>query len=205
MTDCIINGESTPLVAGQSIFQHADQTEKAAYEIPSSCGRDGSCCECIVQILSGADGLSRRTPPERFLCSASPESAAVYRLACQACVADTSKPIVVETLRRSLRIVSEGRPAKGTLDPAVTRKGDRVLLDGQSIDAFRGKIYGLASIFMTVGIVGGPPLAGWAYDRLGFFDPVWLGLGVTNLVGIVLVLTAKRPERRPGKRMEENR
>lgn len=61
-----------------------------------------------------------------------------------------------------------------------------------------GKIYGLASIFMTVGIVGGPPLAGRVYDTLGVFGPVWFFLGGANVLGGILVLTVPRSLRNLG-------
>jgi uncharacterized 2Fe-2S/4Fe-4S cluster protein (DUF4445 family) len=145
MTDCIINGEPVPLMADRTIFEHADRTSKALYEIPTSCGRDGTCGECIVQITAGSESLNNPTPAESFLQDGTEhEAPGRYRLACQARVESTERPVIVETLRRTLRIVSRGRAAQGRFDPAVTRKGNHVLLDGERIDARRGGMQGLA-------------------------------------------------------------
>jgi MFS family permease len=63
-----------------------------------------------------------------------------------------------------------------------------------------GKIFGLASIFFTLGIMGGPPLAGWVYDTLGVFDPFWLVMSGANVIGVIIILTTPPAFRDPGRR-----
>jgi len=53
-----------------------------------------------------------------------------------------------------------------------------------------GAIFGLTSIFFTVGMVVSPPLAGWVFDSLGSYQPVWLALSGTTLAGVVIMITA---------------
>ena len=60
-----------------------------------------------------------------------------------------------------------------------------------------GTIFGLTSIFITAGVVAAPPLAGWTYDVLGTYQPVWLGLCIATLAGTILMAAtppAKRSE-----------
>jgi len=52
-----------------------------------------------------------------------------------------------------------------------------------------GTIYGLAHVFVTIGTVVSPPLAGWIFDTRGVYDPVWLILGVVCMLGVILMLT----------------
>jgi len=52
-----------------------------------------------------------------------------------------------------------------------------------------GTIFGLNSIFATVGLVAAPPLVGWVYDTMGVYSPAWLGLGALAMVGAVVMLT----------------
>jgi MFS family permease len=51
-----------------------------------------------------------------------------------------------------------------------------------------GTIFGLTSIFITIGAVTSPPLAGWVYDTLGTYDPMWSILGGLTMVGAMVML-----------------
>lgn len=51
-----------------------------------------------------------------------------------------------------------------------------------------GTIFGLTSIFITIGAVASPPLAGWVYDTLGTYNPMWLILGGLAMVGAIVML-----------------
>jgi len=58
-------------------------------------------------------------------------------------------------------------------------------------DSF-GKMIGIIMGSASVGGIVGPTLAGWAFDTVGSYRPIWLGLcGLTGL-GTVLVLRIKR-------------
>lgn len=52
-----------------------------------------------------------------------------------------------------------------------------------------GKIFGLGNLFITIGVVTAPPVAGWVYDTLGVYDPIWLILSGTTALGALVMLT----------------
>jgi len=60
-----------------------------------------------------------------------------------------------------------------------------------------GTISGTMGIFSTVGGVVAPPLAGWMFDTLGIYDPVWLIFGGLTTIGTILLLTMPPAARRP--------
>ena len=137
-------GERRPLVAGLTLFDHADAL---AVEVPTSCQRNGRCHECVVEVTRGEDSLNARTEAESFLRGR-------YRLACQAVVARTDRDVAFAPLRRSPRILAlpeQGAPA--AFDPLVTRRGDQVLYDGAPIDRYRGRLLGLAIDLGTTTVV----------------------------------------------------
>jgi MFS family permease len=55
-----------------------------------------------------------------------------------------------------------------------------------------GSIFGLASVFTTIGIVATQPLAGWVFDTRGVYDPIWLVLSGVCMLGAILILTLPR-------------
>ncbi len=121
-------------VPGRSIFDYADSLR---VRVPTSCGRTGECHECIVEIRRGMEALSPATEAERFLRDN-------YRLACQAIVEDPDADVEFATLRRQPRILTSSIRRDTPLNPAAVRKGDSVYYRGEKIDAYRGRIYGLA-------------------------------------------------------------
>lgn len=52
-----------------------------------------------------------------------------------------------------------------------------------------GTIFGLVSIFITIGAISTPPLAGWVFDTRGVYDPIWLILSGVCMLGAILMLT----------------
>lgn len=130
---------------GASLFDHADQ---AAVQIPSSCGRHGSCHECIVEVTEGGEALSERTNHEKFL-------RGNYRLACQCHVNKTDREVHVHALRRGTpQISTDGRRASHGLDPAVMRgEADAVLIDGVKVAESEGPILGIAADIGTTTVV----------------------------------------------------
>jgi uncharacterized 2Fe-2S/4Fe-4S cluster protein (DUF4445 family) len=130
----ILNGHEIQAHRGKSLFDYADFMR---VRVPTSCGRGGSCHECIVEVRSGMDGLFPNSRDEYFL-------SGNYRLACQAIVADPSQTIEFSVLRRQPRILTEGIRPEVELDPYVRRDGDEVTIGGQPSDTYRGRILGLA-------------------------------------------------------------
>ncbi|MFC1885754.1 MFS transporter [Thermodesulfobacteriota bacterium] len=59
-----------------------------------------------------------------------------------------------------------------------------------------GTIFGLTSIFFTIGMVISPTLAGWVFDSTGSYQPVWLAMSGTTLAGAIIIITA--PHARKG-------
>lgn len=56
-------------------------------------------------------------------------------------------------------------------------------------------IFGLTSIFMSIGMVGAPPLAGWIYDTYHDYRIWWVALASFGLLALIAMLTAPRPPR----------
>ena len=131
----ILNGHEIQSHRGKSLFDYADHLR---VRIPTSCGRGGSCHECIVEVRGGMEGLFPNSRDEYFL-------SGNFRLACQAIVADPSETIEFSVLRRQPRILTEGIRREIELDPHVWRDGDEVIIGGQPVDTYRGRILGLAA------------------------------------------------------------
>jgi uncharacterized 2Fe-2S/4Fe-4S cluster protein (DUF4445 family) len=136
-TTVTLDGRTGPAGIGQTLF---DWAESAGIAVPTSCHKQGKCRECLVEVESGAENLSAPTPQEGHL-------EGRFRLACRTRIA-TPGTVVAHTLRRgALRIETESarvREEHAWLDPAVTREGDRVLLDGVVIAEAPGPLHGLA-------------------------------------------------------------
>ena len=159
------DGDVRRLARGRTVFDYADEL---AVRVATSCGRAGTCHECVVQIDAGMAALCERTDAERFLRDP-------FRLACQAVVENASADVHFAPLRRQPRVLTAGvslasgaaqtaaaeigtdspvvsappsaAPGAGgppSIDPAVTRRGDGVYLDGERIDRYHGRMLGLA-------------------------------------------------------------
>lgn len=134
MSTVRLNGREVQAHSGKSLFDYADFMR---VRIPSSCGRGGSCHECIVEVKEGSEGLTPHSRDEYFLSGS-------YRLACQAIITDPSQTIEFAVLRRQPRILTEGIRRRIAPDPLVRRDGDEVTIGGQPVDSYRGRILGLA-------------------------------------------------------------
>jgi uncharacterized 2Fe-2S/4Fe-4S cluster protein (DUF4445 family) len=137
------NGQKSELVLGRTIFDYADEL---AVQVPTSCGRNGSCHECVVEIRKGMDALSPRNLPESFL-------RGDYRLACQAVVQNPKVDVQFSPLRRRPKILTSTQQKPAEVDPVVVRRGERVYYDGEVIDKYRGHLYGLAMDLGTTTVV----------------------------------------------------
>jgi uncharacterized 2Fe-2S/4Fe-4S cluster protein (DUF4445 family) len=144
-----VNGRLVPVTSGETIF---DAAGRAGIRIPTSCVTLGKCRECMVEVTSGMSLLSEPSVPERHL-------AGTFRLSCQAHVVGDAGTVECQTLRRGRMKIEHaalGLPVSGrpfALDPAVTRKGDRILIDGEEIDRSTGPIHGLAMDVGTTTVV----------------------------------------------------
>lgn len=144
-----INGRTGGFPPGQTLFECA---EALGVSVPTSCRKQGKCKECLVEIVSGAEFLSPRTAAEAHLKDQ-------FRLSCSGALAAESGTVRCHTMRRGdLRIERQAlqlptSAAKPQLDPAVTRDGDRILLDGVEVDRRTGPIHGLAMDLGTTTVV----------------------------------------------------
>ncbi|MGD0155511.1 MAG: ASKHA domain-containing protein [Terracidiphilus sp.] len=144
-----INGQSTQAQPGQSLF---DQAEAMGIDVPTSCIKQGKCKECMVEVVEGADALSPMTEAERHL-------KGKFRLSCQTYVTGASGHVRCHTMRRGhMRIECEAfglsqRTGALPFDPAVTRDGDRIVIDGVEVERSTGPIHGLAMDLGTTTVV----------------------------------------------------
>ena len=143
-----INGTSIETSSGSSIF---DLAERVNVQVPTSCQKNGKCKECIVEVIAGMELLSAPTPQESHLKDK-------FRLSCQARVIGNDGAITCHTMRRGqMRIERKalGLPLREpvTLEPTVTRDGDRILLDGIEIARSTAPIHGIAMDLGTTTVV----------------------------------------------------
>jgi uncharacterized 2Fe-2S/4Fe-4S cluster protein (DUF4445 family) len=144
-----INGQSIQVTDGRSLFDYA---EALGIEVPTSCRNQGKCKECMVEVLEGMDALSAIAEPERHL-------KGNFRLSCRTSVTGTEGPVRCHTMRRGhMRIERHafGLPLGNRelkLDPAVTREGDRILIDGIEVGRSTGPILGIAVDLGTTTVV----------------------------------------------------
>jgi uncharacterized 2Fe-2S/4Fe-4S cluster protein (DUF4445 family) len=143
------NRQQTSVAPGSSLFDYA---ETLGIQVPTSCHKQGKCKECLVEVVQGMECLSAKSPEEKHL----KEN---FRLSCRCRVVADSGVVRCHTMRRgdlrierhALQLPSSGQ--KLALDPAVTRDGDRILLDGVEIDRGTGPIHGLAMDLGTTTVV----------------------------------------------------
>jgi uncharacterized 2Fe-2S/4Fe-4S cluster protein (DUF4445 family) len=144
-----INGQSTEADPGLSLF---DQAEAMGIDVPTSCLKQGKCKECMVEVVEGMEILS---PPTEAECHLKGN----FRLSCQTLVAGSTGQVRCHTMRRGhMRIERQayGLPASGQtlkLDPAVTRDGDRILIDGVEVERSTGPIHGISMDLGTTTVV----------------------------------------------------
>ncbi len=144
-----INGQSTGAASGRSLFEHAEALD---IDVPTSCRKQGKCKECMVEVIEGMDLLSARSDSEQHLKGS-------FRLSCQTFVTAGSGHVRCHTMRRGQMQIERhalGLPAvEGhvQLDPAVTRDGDRILIDGVEVDRSTGPIHGIAMDLGTTTVV----------------------------------------------------
>ena len=152
---------------GKTLFELGDELN---LDIPSSCGRNGECHECVVEIANGIQALNERSDSESFLKEP-------YRLACQARVV-AEQPLVFSPLRRRPKILAAGMKKDNLLlEPMVTRREDRVYYGEKDIDHYRGRLLGIAVDLGTTTIVTEliDLESGQSIERVSFENPQKFG------------------------------
>lgn len=147
--DLTLDSHTRSFAPGVSLFDAAEQLGSRPH---SSCGRNGRCRECLLEIQRGGALLSPRTAVENHL-------PGEYRLSCQARLAANEGDVVLRSPSRGvLRITEDGinlpqTVASTPLNPAVTRQGDHILVDGRPVAPGRGPLYGAAVDLGTTTVV----------------------------------------------------
>lgn len=140
-----IDGRLGTAEIGTTLFDFA---ESLGITVPTSCYKQGKCRECLLEIESGSDILSPLAPQEKHL-------GGKFRLACRTQLTAPGE-VHCHTLRRgTLRIETEttGLELQNHLDPAVTRDGSRILLDGKQIAESNSAVHGIAIDIGTTTVV----------------------------------------------------
>ena len=143
------NGQRASVGPGSSLFDYA---ETLGVNVPTSCRKNGKCKECVVEIAEGMEWLSQPVPEENHL-------RGNFRLSCCCKIVSDSGVVRCHTMRRGeMRIERHAfeLPAgnkKWKLEPAVTRDGERILLDGEEIARSTAPIHGLAMDLGTTTVV----------------------------------------------------
>lgn len=144
-----INHHQLVATPGRTIFAHA---ESCGVPVPTSCRKQGKCKECLVEVVEGMEFLSPKVKAEAPL-------RGNFRLSCCAEVLEATGTVRCHTLRRGqMRVETTAmqlpvRHPEWQPDPAVTREGDRILMDGEEIDRREGPIHGLAMDLGTTTVV----------------------------------------------------
>jgi uncharacterized 2Fe-2S/4Fe-4S cluster protein (DUF4445 family) len=143
------NSLVTEAAPGSSLFTYG---EKLGIPVPTSCNKQGKCKECVVEVAEGMDYLSKPAPEEKHLKGS-------FRLSCCTRIAAEQGTVRCHTMRRGTMKIEKHAfelptgPRTWQLDPAVTRDGDRILLDGVEIDRGAGPLHGLAIDLGTTTVV----------------------------------------------------
>ena len=143
------NSLVTDAAPGDSLFTTG---EKLGIPVPTSCNKQGKCKECVVEVVEGMACLSKPGPEEKHLKGS-------FRLSCCARIAAAEGTVRCHTMRRGTMKIEKHAfelptgPRSWQLDPAVTRDGDRILLDGVEIDRGTGPLHGLAIDLGTTTVV----------------------------------------------------
>ena len=134
MSSIHYHNQQCPLLQGKTLFDYADELK---VKVPTSCGRNGQCHECIVEVLRGGDSLNSPTKAEVFL-------SGDYRLACQATVLDTDSDVEFSILQREPKILTHSIHHDFPICPLTHRQGNTVFFDNHKLDQYRGYLHGLA-------------------------------------------------------------
>jgi uncharacterized 2Fe-2S/4Fe-4S cluster protein (DUF4445 family) len=147
--DLHINDRQSAVAPGSSLFACAEQM---GVPVPTSCRKQGKCKECVVEVTAGMDCLAAPTSPERHLKGG-------FRLSCCCNIIAETGVVRCHTMRRGEMKIERHAfelPTAGNklfLDPAVTRDGERILLDGAEIARSSAPIHGLAMDLGTTTVV----------------------------------------------------
>ena len=150
------NNKKANVEAGSLLHEYA---ESLGIHVPTSCNRQGKCKECLVEVTEGMEYLSEPVQKEAHLKTSVVSGKNNFRLSCRTRIIAVTGVIRCNTMHRGeMRIENKAfkLPAYNhnlKLDPAVTRDGEKILLDGKEIERSNGPIHGIAIDLGTTTIV----------------------------------------------------
>jgi uncharacterized 2Fe-2S/4Fe-4S cluster protein (DUF4445 family) len=150
------NNKKVQVEAGSLLHEYA---ESLGIHVPTSCNRQGKCKECLVEVTEGMEYLSEPVQKEAHLKTSVVSGKNNFRLSCRTRIIADTGVIRCNTMHRGeMRIENKAfkLPAYNhnlKLDPAVTRDGEKILLDGKEIERSNGPIHGIAIDLGTTTIV----------------------------------------------------
>ncbi len=124
------------LVAGRTLLSYL---QELGIPIDASCGGDGKCGQCLVEVKAPPGALSEPTEAEKKFIRGKDQ-----RLACQARILKTEEPIYVNVPERVYYVLESGEYRWIPIEPFVHREADRVFYNSSYIGDYTGALYGVA-------------------------------------------------------------
>jgi uncharacterized 2Fe-2S/4Fe-4S cluster protein (DUF4445 family) len=150
------NNKKVQVEAGSLLHEYA---ESLGIHVPTSCNRQGKCKECLVEVTEGMECLSKPVQKEAHLRTSIVSGKNNFRLSCRTRIIADTGVIRCNTMHRGeMRIENKAFKLPSfnhnlKLDPAITRDGEKILLDGKEIDHSSGPIHGIAIDLGTTTVV----------------------------------------------------
>jgi uncharacterized 2Fe-2S/4Fe-4S cluster protein (DUF4445 family) len=139
------SGKEAELVGGRTILSYA---QELGIVMDASCGGEGKCGQCLVEVESAPGMLSDKTELEHEFIRNDE-----LRLACQAKVVKTDAHIYVRVPRGSYCVLEIGQLWDIPLAPFVHREGERVFYESEDVGEYTKELYGIALDIGTTTLV----------------------------------------------------
>ncbi|MCK4476772.1 MAG: DUF4445 domain-containing protein [Methanophagales archaeon] len=130
------SGKEAELVKGRTILSYL---QELGIDINASCGGEGKCGQCQVEVECAPGVLSDKTEAENKFVHDD-----THRLACQARILRTDEHIYARVPRRTYYVLESGEYKEIALEPFVHLEGERVFCESEDIGDYTGEIYGIA-------------------------------------------------------------
>nr|QNO52462.1 Na(+)-translocating NADH-quinone reductase subunit F [Methanosarcinales archaeon ANME-1 ERB6] len=130
------SGKEAKLVEGRTILSYLQELE---IDINASCGGEGKCGQCQIEVECASGALSDKTEAENEFVHED-----TCRLACLARVLKTDEHIYVRVPRRTYYVLESGEYKEIALEPFVHIEGERVFCESEDVGEYTGEIYGIA-------------------------------------------------------------
>ncbi len=130
------HGKEAKLVKGRTILSYLQELE---IDINCTCGGEGKCGQCLVDVECATGSLSDVTEAEKKFIHDN-----TCRLACQARILKTDEHIYVRVPKRIYYILESGEYKEIHLEPFVHVEGERVFCESENLGEYTGELYGIA-------------------------------------------------------------